>query len=142
MTPADLDATARTVWAEARGEGYMGMRGVAHVIINRWHKRHRREHTLCGVATEPWQFSAWNPDDVNRELLEGVNLNNQHFRMAVRAVLESYDAFRDGNDPTHGATHYHTEDKPVWATTWPPNWAQGKEPVERLGAHLFYSDVD
>ena len=64
MTPADEDAVARTLWAEARGEGFEGMKAVAHVIINRWKRRHRKESTLCGVATEPWQFSAWNPQIV------------------------------------------------------------------------------
>lgn len=130
VTLEDVMIAARTVYGEARGEDFEGKKLVAHVLINRWRGRHRGETTLAGVCTEPWQFSAWNPDDPNRGKLQQVTVDERVFRQCLRAVLEALDE----PDPTAGATHYHTR-------SVSPRWAAGKAPVLEHGRHRFYNDV-
>lgn len=134
MTPADLDAMTRTVWGEARGEEYEGKKAVAHVIINRWEMNHRREITLCGVATEPYQFSCWLPNDPNRSKMEYLTLNNSEFRICMMASLAAYIESIEGVDPTRGSTHYHT-------AYISPTWSEGHIPIVIIGDHKFYNDV-
>jgi len=60
----DLNLLALCVWREARGEGMLGKRGVAHVITN------RVQHGgyglgFHGVILKPWQFSSFNANDPN-----------------------------------------------------------------------------
>lgn len=134
---SDVDVLARTVWGEARGESQEAKIAVAAVVLNRVKQSHRRETTIMGAATEPFQFSCWNNSDPNRDKIYAVTLEDSSFRDSYRAALSALD----GRDPTYGATHYHTIQKPKWAETWPPNWAKGHEPVAQIGDHLFYAGV-
>ena len=143
MTPTkeDLEVVAKTVWAEARGEGLTGMLCVAYVIKNRlvsglW------GNTLEKVCKAPYQFSCWNPDDSNRKVLDRWSWESkdpsQLFALgAVAAAL-----FGLAVDPTLGATHYHTTAKPNWIpnVVWPPKWAAGMGKPVVIGHHSFYKD--
>lgn len=135
MTHSDLDILARTIWGEARGEHFEGKVAVGHVVLNRAKAQHRRETTIAGVATEPFQFSCWNPDDPNRNKLEEVSLNDRFFRASLKAALIAIEEQERGEDPTGGATHYHT-------TQVSPVWSAGKAPSAKIGSHLFYADID
>lgn len=134
---ADLEILARTVWGEARSEPFEGKVAVAAVVINRVEARHRRETTIAGAATEPFQFSCWNPRDPNSVILRQITLDDKYFRESYKAALTALD----GEDPTNGATHYHTIQQPKWATTWPPNWAIGEQPSAVIGDHAFYRGI-
>ncbi len=136
MTPADLDAAARTVWAEARGHTYEAMVNVARVMVNRVNARHRREVTLMGVVTEPWQFSCWLPQDPNYHKLLRVDLSDRWFRLAHRAVLEAVDMGVE-DDRTKNSLHYLTP-----AVHRETSWAKYKEPVYEDDAHRFFNDID
>jgi spore germination cell wall hydrolase CwlJ-like protein len=69
MNPIPYDQLSELVllelcmWREARGEGSLGKRGVAHVVSNRvksgrtWHQ----------VILKPYQFSSFNANDPNSE---------------------------------------------------------------------------
>ena len=134
MTPADIEIAARTVWGEARSETYQGKLAVAWVIRNRFDNRHRKENTLAGVATEPFQFSCWLDNDPNKVKLEEVSANDREYLLSMRAVLEVLTSSKK-EDFTNDATHYHTKGiSPVWAS--------GKSPTVRVGNHLFYSNID
>lgn len=136
ITPADLDAAARTVWGEARGSSFTAMVNVARVMVNRVLSRHRRENTLVGVVTEPFQFSCWLTSDPNYPLLINVTLNDKKFRAAHRAVLEAVDMPPEA-DRTLGSLHYLTP--AVKAQT---SWAFGKRPVHQDDAHMFFNNID
>ena len=140
-SPADLDTMARTVWAEARGEGQKGMEAVAWVIRNRletpgWWSRHPDaipDDTIAAVCREPWQFSCWNPRDPNLPKLLAVTDMDRHFAAAlaiIRGVLAG-----EPTDPTNGADHY-------LVTSWIPRtpWAKANpgRVRARIGAHTFY----
>ena len=131
MTLDDLTIAARTVYGEARGESYESKKAVAHVILNRVRlRRAGPDHTVAAACLRAKQFSCWNRDDPNREVLLKAGLDEAMFRSSLRAVLDAHDE----PDPTHGATHYHTR-------AVAPFWAAGKTPCAAIGAHVFYNDV-
>ena len=128
----DVLIGARTIYGEARGEPYEGMKAVAHVLINRWRfKQGDRDHSIAAAALRWLQFSAWNENDPNRERLQAANLGDPKFRLALRAMLEAVDE----KDLTLGARHYH-------ATTISPKWSAGHIPCVVIGNHAFFNTVD
>lgn len=135
---SDIDTLARTIWAEARGEGVAGMEAVAAVVMNRAGldlgndgKPDWWGEGVEAVCKKPWQFSCWNMDDPNRDKLFAVNDNDPWFRHALeiagRAVAGSLA------DPTGGATHYV---KDTWVER--TAWTKGRAPVAKIGKHWFY----
>lgn len=128
----DILIGGRTIFGEARGQPYEGMKAVGHVLINRW-KFHTgdRDHSLAAAALRWLQFSAWNENDPNREKMGSVDFNHPQFRLSIRAMLEAVDEL----DYTLGAKHYHT-------SSISPQWAQGKTPCLVIGDHAFYNDVN
>jgi len=135
----DREALARTLWAEARSEGIMGMTAVACVIMNRfdnpgWWSRDRNDDieddTIEAVCRDPWQFSAWNPGDPNLPKLLAVNESDAVYKSAL-AIADACLADQQP-DITQGADHYYRAGSKV------PNWSVGREPVAHIGKHLFY----
>jgi spore germination cell wall hydrolase CwlJ-like protein len=135
-----IDTLARTVWAEARGEGYSGMQAVANVVMNRVAFAQARGGYWWGddvteVCLKPWQFSCWNPGDPNREKLERVTaVSSPEFATAVSLAEYAVDGVLE--DITGGATHYHTNAvNPSWRT------APGSYQTASLGNHIFYAGI-
>jgi spore germination cell wall hydrolase CwlJ-like protein len=136
LDPAEVHLLAATAWAEARSEGELGMRAVAHVMVNRIGGRFGDD--LQTVILAPKQFSAWNLGDPNRPLAQ----NPEHYATAgldkatwdtaqevAREVLSGQSV-----DPTGGALFYHTRAvHPVWDR-------DGKGRMI-IGAHVFFHDV-
>lgn len=141
----DIDTAARTIWAEARGEGVDGMRAVAAVIINRARgartfiaaKKGRTSHPLFGDGTlksackVAWQFSCWNANDPNRAKLLALSKADPLYVKAVEALTWSLS----NPDPTDGATHYYAN------TIKAPPWTKGATFTKKVGHHLFYKNV-
>lgn len=129
---AATDVVARTIWAEARGEGEAGMKAVASVIANR-RRSPRWPNDWRGVCLQPWQFSCWNLGDPNRTLAVNVTLDNLAFQrawsIAGDAVLGRLA------DVTGGATHYHSRFINA------PYWTKGAEKTASIGNHDFYGSV-
>lgn len=134
-TPAfnakDHDALARTVWGEARGEGYDGMRAVAAVIMNRV-KSPRYPNNAREVCFQPWQFSVWNKDEPNGPKARAVTDKDLQFKQAL--VIAEDALTGQLKDLTGGATHYH-------ATYVEPFWAKHGTVSARIGQHIFYTGV-
>ena len=125
---ADRDVLARTIWAEARGEGPVGMGAVANVIMNRV-RDPRWPNTVRGVCKQANQFTAWNPIDPNGKLAREANSMTPWFPqaltiagMALAGTLADY---------TNGANHYYN---PSVVT---PEWAARMAYVGDIGNHRF-----
>ncbi|MGH8473223.1 MAG: cell wall hydrolase [Gammaproteobacteria bacterium] len=128
----DLLDAARTVYGEARGESDEGKRAVAYVIANRAQSYPPdRGKSLAEICRRRAQFSCWNEGDPNRARVQGMRLDDMHLCACLIAVVEALSA---ADDPTRGATHYHTR-------SIAPSWAQGKVPCYTCGGHLFYNNV-
>jgi spore germination cell wall hydrolase CwlJ-like protein len=130
----DAHWMALTMWGEARNQGELGMRGVAHVIANR---RHAKTHGtyVTDTVSAAWQFSCWNKNDPNRALMlaiedvtEGTAAHRQW--LAAKRIAAEVLAGRSA-DPTGGALFYHT-------TAVQPAWSRGVAPVTQIGDHLFF----
>lgn len=133
------DVLARTLWGEARGEKVRGIEAVAAVVMNRVRRAQNRGgrywwgNSIQQVCQKPWQFSCWNPGDPNRAKLEQVSEQDRTFRICLRVARRAAAGVLD--DPTGGATHYHTQNVA-------PPWARGRTPSASIGNHLFYNDVE
>lgn len=130
-SPADI--LARTLYGEARGESVRGIEAVAAVVINRVRRAGWWGDSVETVCRKPWQFSCWNEGDPNRTRLEKVDESDRVFRICVRIARRAIAGTLD--DPTGGATHYHTR-------SISPAWAKALHPCAEIGGHLFYNDVE
>lgn len=133
-----VDALARTLYGEARGEPVRGKEAVAAVIVNRVRRAQARSgywwgNTIEEVCLRPWQFSCWNPGDPNLAKILAVEPGNRVFDCCIRIARRAAGGFLA--DPTDGATHYHARN------TTPP-WARDREPSAVIGSHLFYNSVE
>lgn len=124
-----VDVLARTLWGEARGEGTHGMEAVACVVRNRAEHPRWWGQDIISVCRAPWQFSAWNNDDLNLPQLLAVTIQDRQFVQArdianrtVRGTLP---------DITKRADHFHT----IAAR---PVWSRGRTPVSIIGNHRFF----
>lgn len=131
MTVDDLLVMARTVWAEARGEGEIGMLAVACVIVNRANDPGKDwwGDDIPSVCLKPYQFSCWLESDPNRGKLLMVGPDDKQFLRALRVCAGAL--LQDGRDPTGKADHYHHR-------AIAPAWAKGKTPSASIGNHVFY----
>lgn len=105
------------------------MAAVAAVILNRANNPRWWGRDIVSVCIKPWQFSAWNPDDVNRRQLLAVTDKDPQFRTALNVADEALD----GNliDETNNADHFHTHSAN-------PVWSRGRKPVASIGRHRFF----
>ena len=99
----DVDVVARTIYAEAGGEGLHGMRAVASVIVNRSERDRTNPAKVC---LQPFQFSCWN----NRPPKKLPDIS------AGRQAREIAQNVCDGMfDPIGPWTHYcRTDCRPSW----------------------------
>lgn len=116
QTSNDLYLLAKCVYAEARGEPYVGKVAVAAVILN------RVEHpdfpnTIYGVVYQPWAFTAVFDGQINLEPDE----------VAYQAAQDALN----GWDPTYGCIYYYN---PETATS---EWIFSREVVVTIGKHNF-----
>lgn len=118
----------KTIYGEARGEGFIGMKAVAHVLLNR---ARIKNQSLDEVCLKPWQFSCWNKNDPNREKLEKLEIETNQIALQCAAALSEAE---QEDDFTKGATHYHTNNIE-------PKWAKGKTPCFIHKNHRFYNDI-
>ena len=137
-TPADIEILARTLWAEARGEGMAGMVAVGWSIRNRVNDGKDKSwwgEGYTGVCQAPWQYSCWNKNDPNYPYISGakpIPLGE------ISAARQAATTVINGTvpDPTGGATHYYATSMPK-----PPAWAAGATQTLKLGHHIFFRNV-
>ena len=129
----DIDILARTIVGEARGEGDIGMQGVANVVLNRTNIGGWWGDTITTVCQKPYQFSCWNENDPNRAIIEALDDTKSIFRDALAIAGKVISG--ELPDITNGATHYFAKGIPL------PDWAQGKTPCATIGHHIFYNSV-
>lgn len=112
----DLYLLAKCVYAEARGESYVGQVAVAAVILNRVASPDF-PNTIYGVIYQPWAFTAVHDGQINLE-----------------PDYQAYQAAQDamnGWDPTYGAIYYYN---PAVATS---QWIYSRKIVTTIGDHVF-----
>lgn len=112
----DVYLLARCVYAEARGEPYVGQVAIAAVVLNRV-KSSEFPNTIAGVIYQPWAFTAVNDGQINLTPDE----------TAQRAARDAMN----GWDPTYGCLFYYN---PKTATN---QWIRSREVHLTIGRHVF-----
>lgn len=123
------------VWAEARGEPWLGMLSVAYVILNR---AKRYKWLVRKVILKPLHFSAFNKNDPNRDKMLTAHTSKiwEDCEDAWRAAVEG-----SAPDPTAGSTHYVTTKlyNAVLSNkgTRGQQWIKQMQIRARIGNHVF-----
>jgi N-acetylmuramoyl-L-alanine amidase len=125
---------ARTMYGEARGDGDTGMIAVGHVILNRVANPGWWGIDITSVALKPWQFSAWNHNDPNRDIISILQPHQGNWVFDRAYELAGRVLAGDLPDTTGGATHYHNQ-------SVHPSWATGAIQTARIGGHSFFKGV-
>ena len=120
---------AATLWAEARGEGQLGMLMVGCVIRNRVKLAPRFGVDWRGVLLRPKQFSCWNAGDASGiRACYPLRHDAAAWEIAARCA---YDVYHERcPDLVDGADHYH-------ATHVQPAWAALMTRTAEYGRHVF-----
>ena len=134
---------ARTIWGEARDQGYKGMQAVANVIMNRYMAAqvsnlaaNQFGCTISEICQKPYQFSAWNKNDPNRAKLLVVDDTNKDFAQALSIASRALRG--DLPDATGGADHYLNI--PLTESLRGgdlPSWVDLRFKTADIGAHTF-----
>ena len=134
-----VDILARTLWGEGRSEPVRAQEALAVLVLNRTRRaqqnggRYWWGDSIQQVCLKPWQFPCWNPGHPDRARLLAVGAADRRFRICLRIARRAIAGALD--DPTQGATHYHTR------FSFPP-WARDRLPTAEIGGLLFYNDVE
>jgi len=147
MTDQNIDILARTIFGEQRGHGKIGMQSVANVVMNRtaiakaYTQKYDRKHPLYGDGTiascckMPWQFSCWNKNDPNLEIITNANESDPVFADALEVANDVTNGVLD--DITKKATHYYS------VKLHPePSWAKDKIPCEIIAGQYFFNNIE
>lgn len=130
---SDMEILARTIEAEAAGEGYKGKLGVGATIANRAASG-KYGDDVKGVILKEGQFSPWNSYTGYAKGEQGKDMLN------LKPSKESYKAAAailsgDYTDPTGGATHYVNQN--VSKPDWLDEMKGRKVGTTKIGRHLF-----
>lgn len=127
---------ALTVWAEARGQPWLGILAVAYVIRNRAERPRWWGKGVSGVCLKPFQFSCWNSEKRHGSQLDRLLDIKTLSHAAMPECMRAVDVAMAGTepDPTNGSTYYCT--KGVVDKT---DWAVGKTPSAIIGDHVFFT---
>lgn len=126
----DIELLARTLQAEAGGEGYNGMLAAGAVLMNRVGAG-AYGGTVRSNILAPGQFSAWNgvtgyAGGEGAIDMDRITPSAEAYEIAERLVSGDYE------DPTGGATHYYNPDvaNPAWGERAGGEWVP-------IGNHVF-----
>ncbi len=118
----ELHCLALNVYHEARGEAFSGKLAVAAVTMNRV-KSPQFPGSVCEVVWQPGQFS-WTRDGRPDKPYE----NGAWEQSLAVATMAKQNLLLS---KVRNATYYH-------AVQVTPRWARRKQPVARIGKHVFY----
>lgn len=116
LSKHDLSLMAHVVYAEARGEPFVGQVAVAAVLLNRLHSP-KFPHSLPAIVYQPEAFTS----------VQNGQINQKPNAEAKKAVMDAVK----GWDPSHGATYYFN---PAKAKS---SWIWSKPEITKIGHHIF-----
>ena len=113
---SDVYLLARTIYAEGRGEPYVGQVAIGAVVLNRV-RNNAFPNTISGVVYQKHAFTAVSDGQIN------LTPNDTAMKAARDAI--------NGWDPTGGALYYYN---PAIATS---EWIFSRPTVTVIGKHVF-----
>lgn len=115
-TSSDVYLLAKTIYAEGRGEPYVGQVAIGAVIMNRI-RSSAFPNTISGVVYQKGAFTAVDDGQIN------LTPNETAMKAARDAI--------NGWDPTGGALYYYN---PAVATS---AWIFDRQTITVIGKHIF-----
>jgi len=113
---SDVQLLARCIYAEGRGEPYIGKVAIGACVMNRL-KSSSFPKTIAGIIYEPKAFSAVDDGQINMEPDEE----------SIKAAREAIN----GSDPTGGALYYFNPEKTTNKFIW------SRPQIKKIGKHIF-----
>jgi spore germination cell wall hydrolase CwlJ-like protein len=122
-TKQDIICLAKNIYFEANDQSFIGQEAIAWVTLNRVNSGDY-PNSICDVVFQYKQFS-WTIDGKHR-----VPRSVKKFSVALAAAINVYTNYGQVEDPTRGATMYHT----VYIV---PYWHYDYNPTVIIGDHIF-----
>ena len=116
FSSSDVYLLARTIYAEGRGEPYVGQVAIGAVVLNRV-RDSAFPNTISGVVYQKHAFTAVSDGQIN------LTPNDTAMKAARDAI--------NGWDPSGGAIYYYN---PAVATS---SWIFNRQTVTVIGKHVF-----
>jgi N-acetylmuramoyl-L-alanine amidase len=116
FSSSEVYLLAKTIYAEGRGEPYVGQVAIGAVILNRVRNKNF-PNTISGVVYQRHAFTAVSDGQIN------LTPNDTAMKAAREAI--------NGWDPTGGALYYYN---PAVATS---AWIFDRQTVTVIGKHIF-----
>jgi N-acetylmuramoyl-L-alanine amidase len=116
LSQNDIHLLAQAVYAEGRGEPYIGQVAIAAVILTRL-KSDRFPKSIPGIIFQPMAFESVSDGQIWLKPNE----------TAKKAVMDALN----GWDPSGGALYYFN---PARATS---KWIWNRPYIKRIGKHIF-----
>lgn len=113
---SDVQLLARCIYAEGRGEPYIGKVAIGACVMNRI-KSSKFPKTIAGVIYQPKAFSA----------VDDGQMNMSPDESAIKAAREAMS----GWDPTGGAIYYFNPAKTTNKFIW------SRPQIKKIGDHIF-----
>lgn len=141
---SNAEIVGLTIIGEARGEAIESQVGVGCVIRNRLDHNPSKYRNYADVCLEPKQFSCWNLNDPNYQVL--INLANKQIRgdimtdVSLRQCMWIADGIvsRIVKDNTNGALNYLN--RALFGDSEKrPDWANKPKNISYHGNHVFFT---
>lgn len=132
LPPAQIDEEtlwlARCIYSETKRPAEMEL--VAWVVRNRVDTRYRGQSTYKGVVLEPYQFSAFNPNNRKRAHYASLtpDVEIPRWQHALNIAYHVRHATPDVRPFSNRTRHFYSE-RSLPDSLAHPTWAQGLEPV-------------
>lgn len=116
FSSSEVYLLAKTIYAEGRGEPYVGQVAIGAVVLNRVRNKNF-PNTISGVVYQKHAFTAVSDGQIN------LTPNDTAMKAAREAI--------NGWDPTGGALYYYN---PAVATS---SWIFDRQTITVIGKHIF-----
>lgn len=124
----EMQCLAKNIYHEARGEGLIGMVGVAQITINRADKQYRGKSNICNVVHDSNQFS-WTAGKNKKH----SKLNNSSWQDSLYvARLVSLGIRIKGLEDS---IYFHSN------KIKSPNWSKHFPVNKRIGNHIYLGSI-
>lgn len=136
-TDKEMNLLTRVVYGEARGENEADQANIVHSVLNRASDQKRRYGgSISDILLKKNAYTCLNPNDPNYSKLLSLSSSSKEYQEIYSVVRRTViSRMNGGEDPTQGATHYHTAGVN-------PTWNTSAKKMIKLGSHKFWIGVD
>lgn len=135
MSLHDQHILCKTIFAEARGEGDLGMKAVVHVIFNRVLSKDpffAKDVTVADTCLRGSQFSCWLKKIKMKIKMNMIDTNSDEYRKVVDVVEDAHFDYENGKDYSRDALFYVNKKIKM------PKWVRTMNTTTVINNHIFF----